>query len=809
MCYFSIGFAPLHSNLNNQFMQFNYKILLVGIALFLSAQTIGLAQETTLSGVVTDESSGQPIPYATVLVKNKTTAAVITGSTTSDDGNFKITYEDQQAVLEISFVGFQTKMINDLPTGGAHDLGTIVLGMSTESLDEVVVTAETSTMEFKLDRRVFNVGQDLSSAGIGALDVLSNVPSVNVDIEGAISLRGSSGVQILIDGKPSVLADESSNALGTITADMIESIEVITNPSAKYEAEGTSGIINIILKKEEKRGFNGSASVNTGVPNNHSLGLSLNNRSEKFNLFTQLGAGHRTLPMESNSVNRNLESGTSVITDGGEDKNETFFNLTLGADYYINDKNVVTLSGNYAFEKEDSPSDYLISSLDASGDLVSQYNRVGETSADNPKYQFDLQYKSQFGDDEDHALLASATGNFFGKDQSSTFINNLVAGESIDPNQKTETDFYQSDYTFKVDYTNPLTERITLEAGSMYEINDVGNDYAVYTEEDGAFIIDTDLTNNFEFNQKVLGLYATAAYEGDRWGLKAGLRFEDTDLTTLLTNTNEQNNQAYNNWFPSVHTSYKVSDRVSLQAGYSKRIFRPRLWDLNPFFTIQNVYNVRQGNPFLQPEFADSYELTSIIGVGKLSLNSSLYFLHTTDVVETVSVFEDNVNISTPQNIGTRDQYGFELNGKYSGLSFMTLTGDFNYGYFIREGTFEDQNFDFSGNQWTARMTTKFDLPDDIDLELNGNYESKYKTVQGEISGFAFLDAGLRKKIWDGKMVVNASVRDVFASRIRENTINQQTFSLYDFSKRGRFFTLGVSYSFGKGEAMTYSGGKR
>lgn len=790
-------------------MQFNYKILLVGIALFLSAQTIGLAQETTLSGIVTDESSGQPIPYATVLVKNKTTAAVITGSTTSDDGNFKITYEDQPAVLEISFVGFQTKMINDIPTGGAHDLGMIVLGMSTESLDEVVVTAETSTMEFKLDRRVFNVGQDLSSAGMGALDVLSNVPSVNVDIEGAISLRGSSGVQILIDGKPSVLADESSNALGTITADMIESIEVITNPSAKYEAEGTSGIINIILKKEEKRGFNGSASVNTGVPNNHSLGLSLNNRSEKFNLFTQLGAGHRTLPMESNSVNRNLESGTSVITDGGEDKNETFFNLTLGADYYINDKNIVTLSGNYAFEKEDSPSDYLISSLDASGDLVSQYNRVGETSADNPKYQFDLQYKSQFGDDEDHALLASATGNFFGKDQSSTFINNLVAGESIDPNQKTETDFYQSDYTFKVDYTNPLTERLTLEAGSMYEINDVGNDYAVYTEEDGAFIIDTDLTNNFEFNQKVLGVYATAAYEGDRWGLKAGLRFEDTDLTTLLTNTNEQNNQAYNNWFPSVHTSYKVSDRVSLQAGYSKRIFRPRLWDLNPFFTIQNVYNVRQGNPFLQPEFADSYELTSIIGVGKLSLNSSLYFLHTTDLVETVSVFEDNVNISTPQNIGTRDQYGFELNGKYSGLSFMTLTGDFNYGYFIREGTFEDQNFDFSGNQWTARMTTKFDLPVDIDLELNGNYESKYKTVQGEISGFAFLDAGLRKKIWDGKMVVNASVRDVFASRIRENTINQQTFSLYDFSKRGRFFTLGISYSFGKGEAMTYSGGKR
>src|SRR5690606_37330098 len=204
-------------------------------------------------------------------------------------------------------------------------------------------TAEKSNVEFKLDKRVFNVGQDIASSGMGALDVLNNVPSVNVDLEGAITLRGNSGVQILINGKPSVLADEQSNALGTLTADMIESIEVITNPSAKYEAEGTSGIINIILKKEEKKGLNGSASINTGLPHNHSIGVSLNQRTEKFNFFTQFGAGYRSLPDYDKSINRNLADNTMVKSDGTSYRNEKFYNITLGADYYLNDLNIITL----------------------------------------------------------------------------------------------------------------------------------------------------------------------------------------------------------------------------------------------------------------------------------------------------------------------------------------------------------------------------------------------------------------------------------------------------------------------------------
>ena len=207
----------------------------------------------------------------------------------------------------------------------------------------------------------------------------------------------------------------------------------------------------------------------------------------------------------------------------------------------------------------------------------------------------------------------SAQGQFFGKDQESSFLNTFITGNTGAINQRTETDFYQADYTYKLDYTNPISKTTQLEAGGMYVINDVGNDYAIFDEVNGVWQPNLNLTNDFRYNQKVLGVYTTASYEARKWGVKVGLRAEETKLNTLLATTQEANNQDYFNLFPSLHTSYKVSPALSFQAGYSKRIFRPRLWDLNPFFNIQNNYFIRTGNPNLLPEFGDSYEITGIL----------------------------------------------------------------------------------------------------------------------------------------------------------------------------------------------------
>lgn len=787
------------------FSKLTFSVILILTCGWSTAQTT-----VEITGSLIENNSSQPIPYATVVVKDKITKQNITGIISDDNGKFMVLSPTPNFYLEISFMGFETKTITEFKIqGGKTNIGALKLIPDNQKLNEIVVTAQTSKTTFKLDKRVFNVGKDFSTSGASALEVLNNVPSVNVSIEGDVSLRGSAGVQILINGKPSVLADQSSNALGTITADMIESIEVITNPSAKYEASGTAGILNIILKKEEKRGWNGSVSANTGSPDNHSLGLSINRRTDDFNFFAQMGAGYRSLPQNAENTNQNLIIDEVILSHGKEFRNETFFNITLGTDYHINAFNVLTLSGNFAYEIEDQPSAYQFRILDTNDALISSWSREENTAATNPKYQFELNYKKQFETNKEHSLQVSALGSFFGKDQESKFINTLITGADITNAQQTETDFQQADYTFKADYVNPLTEIYTIETGVQYVINDVGNDFEVRDLVDESYVINENLTNNFDWKQNVLGLYVTTAYEKDKFGVKLGLRVEQTDLKTLLTTTNERNAQNYTNVFPSFHSSYKISDNTSIQAGYSRRIFRPRLWDLNPFFNIRNNFNIRAGNPNLQPEFTDSYELTSIYKIGKASLSSSLYYRYTTQVVERISTFEDNVTFSSPENIGTNSSVGFEMNGKFSPNKWLTLTGDFNLNYFDRIGTFENQDFDFSGSQWSSRMGSKIGLPADIDIEFTGNYQSGFETVQGEQSGYASLDLGVRKKIFKGKVILNLGVRDLFKSRIQERFVNQPTFESYSFRQRGRFITFGISYGFGKGEAMTYSGRRR
>jgi len=768
------------------------------------------AKDFTILGQIVDGSSQQAIDYATVTIKEAATDAVITGTTTEDGGKFLLKSTTQDIYLEVSFIGYSTKKVTEIPwKGNRADMGTIALGEDALMLDEVTVTATKSSTEFKLDKRVFNVGSDLSSTGASALEVLNNVPSVNVNIEGDVTLRGSGGVQILINGKPSVLADQSGGALGTITADMIEKIEVITNPSAKYEAEGTSGILNIVLKKDEKKGLNGSVTLNTGWPHNHSVGLSLNKRTQNFNLFTQLGVGYKELPSDVENINRDLASGRTISSEGEEFRNEKFYNVILGSDYYINPQNVLTLSGRFTYEVEDQPSETFFTSSDTQNATLREWQREEVTEATNPKLQYELQYKRDFTDHKEHQLLFSAIGNFFGKDQSSVFNESTLSGADEPTNQTTATDFQEGKYTFKLDYTKPFDENWTLETGAQYVDNVVSNDYTVSDQIDGTFVVNEGLTNLFEYDQKVLGVYGTGSYEGDAWGLKLGLRVENTDLSTFLATTNKRDNQNFANLFPSAHTSYKLSDNVSLQAGYSRRIYRPRLWDLNPFFNIRNNFSIRTGNPLLQPEFTDSYEVGSIFIFDQVSFNANLYHRYTTDKIERVSTFEDNVNVWSPENIGTNKTTGLEINFKYSPTKKVTLNGDANFNYFKREGVFNDQVFDFDADQWSTKLTSKFKMSRSFDFEVTGRYQSAVQTVQGMSADNLFADFGMRYKILNGKAVINLSVRDVFASRVRENVTEGADFYAFSRRQRGRFLALGFSYGFGKGEAMTYGGGGR
>ncbi len=692
-----------------------------------------------ISGRVLDSETKLPIDFSTIAVIDATNGIVITGTTTDNGGRFNVESNVENVRLEISFLGYGKLVMENLEfKNKSLELGDIFLKEDGQLLEEVVVSAEKSTSEFKLDKRVFNVGTDLSSTGASALEVLNNVPSVNVDIEGQVALRGATGVQILINGKPSVLADDSSGALGTITADMIDQVEVITNPSAKYEAEGTSGIINIVLKKNEKRGINGSISLNSGVPHNHSVGFSMNKRTDNFNLFTQIGAGYRELPSEVENINRDLATDRTIQSIGEEFRNEKFYNFILGSDYYINEQNVITVSGNFAYEVEEQPSLFEFSLLDGET-LTSAWNRSEVTSATNPKIQYEVQYKRDFRDDKDHQLLFSAIGNYFGKDQESAFSNDFTQGPGNLADQLTATSFNEGKFTFNLDYTKPFQEHWTIETGLQYLINDVSNNFRVSNEvSPGLYEDDPGLTNEFEFSQDVLGIYGTGSYEGELWGLKLGLRVENTALNTLLVNTDDGNDRNFTNLFPSAHTSYKLSEGISFQAGYSRRIYRPRLWDLNPFFNIRNNFNIRVGNPDLLPEFTDSYEVGSIFIFNETSINLNVYHRNTQDKVERVSTFDNGVTTWMPMNIGVNRATGLEANFKYAPTKKITLNGDANYNIFQREGSFNDQNFDFSADQWSGKLTGKYKISNNLDAEATVRYESRIQTIQGMVADNLF-----------------------------------------------------------------------
>lgn len=766
--------------------------------------------QTEIKGTVVDANSEQPLEFVSVLLRGMVDDSPFKGGTTAEDGTFIIATDSLMFNVEVRFMGFNSVFFDSLSaSSSAIDLGLIKLELIDQSLDEVTVTAEKSTTQFRLDKRVFNVGKDISTSGASALEVLNHVPSVTVSMEGLVALRGSQGVQILINGKPSVMSDDPSKALGTITADMIDRIEVITNPSAKYESEGTSGIINVILKKDEREGLNGSISLNTGIPDNHSIGISLNRRTEKFNLFTQLGAGYRSLPRYQSAINRDKITGEEIQSEGINYRNEQFYNITLGTDYHIDERNVITLSGNFAYEIEQQPSETEFQQSLNDGDPHTIWTRTEETSAKNPKYQYDLQYKREFKDTSEHTLSFSTQGRFFGKAQSSLFDNRSSIGTLDFQRQRTRTTFKQADYTFKLDYTKPFAKYFTLETGSQYTMNDVGNDYAVEDSTGGIWQADSSLTNDFRWKQNVLGVYTTGSFEKNKWGVKLGLRAENTLLNTELVTTGQKDDQNYTNLFPTFHTAYKFSKNTSMQMGYSRRIRRPRLWDLNPFFNISNNFNIRRGNPELLPEFTDSYELTSIYIWSKVSMNLGVYYRYTTQTIERVSLFENNVNTVMPLNIGTNAMTGVEFNAKYSPTKWLTANGDFNFNYFNRKGQFESQNFDFTGNKYQSKLMLKFKVTKAIDLEVTGNHESGYVTIQGTRDPIAYMDAGFRVKLLKGKGIINVGVRDAFASRIQVNRIDQDDYYLYSRSTRGRFVTFGFSYGFGKGEAMSYSGGRR
>lgn len=765
-----------------------------------------------INGTIADLENHAPLEFSTITLLQQSDSSYIDGAVTNESGHFIILGPIEGSMLRVSYFGYKDLFFSDfssakIESNTAH-LDTIFLGNENAILETVEVRGEQSETIFKLDKRVFNVGKDLSNSGGSAVDVLNNVPSIEVTLEGGIRLRGNSGVQVLINGKPSVLTSDENNALGTIPADMIESVEVITNPSAKYDAEGTTGVINIILKEETKQGFNGSVTLNIGYPNNHSLGFSGNYRSKKVNFFGQVGVGTRRFVSVDTTINSTTYTDyTSTLSSYGTgEKNEDFINVRIGSDFYINDYNTMSLSGHYAyeFEKEYADLEYLLLN---NSDVTSNFSRNETTSANNPKYQYDFHYQKKFKHGKDQVLDFNAVGSFFGKDKTSLFSSELITGDNIGVNQNSINNMKNSNYTYKLDYTHPFNKKWGWEIGGKYEINSNENYSEVYSQNDNVWEFDSLLSGDYGYTLGVLASYTTLAYEGKKFGIKSGLRFEQTNA--LATESGSSIGQwNYYNFFPSIHSSYKASKTLSFQIGYSKRISRPNMFELSPYVRFRDNYNLQTGNAALQPEFSDVIELTAIKNWKKVSFNVAVFQNYTYDVIESIITVQDNLTITSPINVGTSNNKGLEINSKYNLFKWMSMMLDGNLTYYVRQGEYEGTSFDFSSYRWSTKGTFKFKLPADIEIQSSVRYQSSIKYAFTEELGYAYMDAGIRKKFFKGKLIANFSARDVFNSRINRTSVSRSDYTYYTRSQRGRYFVLGISYNFGKGDAMEYSGFK-
>lgn len=749
------------------------------ILLINSAHPLLAQQKGKLRGTVQESGKSSPLPFATVGVYTQKDS-LIAGSIADEKGNFEVVLPLGTFYALVEYMGFESIKSSAFTLSAretAVDLGVLSLQSSTSDLAEVLVQGEKTLMELTLDKRVFNVGKDLANAGGNASDILMNLPSVAVDSEGNVSLRGSTNVRILIDGKPSGLVSfKGSSGLRQLPANLVERVEVITNPSARYEAEGMAGVINIILKKDEKQGFNGSGEVILGSPLNLGFTANLNYRKNRINWFVNYGLANRNSPGRGELFQEVYpENGTTLLL---QQKSKSIVsslnnNLRAGLDYFFSEQSILT--GSYVWRRSDAHritdiryEDYLNTLDNYLGYALRRQDEV----EDEPNKEAILNFKKRF-ERKGHELNASFTYLNYWERSNQLFTENVFSpvGLKLPKGSLTQTslnDEYENQYLLQIDYTQPFSTKGKIETGVRTSFREMKNDYLVQElKESGSYETLEGLDNIFLYDENILGVYGILANERDRWSYQVGLRAEYTDIETRLVETKESNPRTYSNLFPSGHLNYKANAKNAFQLSYSRRIRRPVYNDLSPYVTFSDQRNFFSGNPNLNPEFTDAYEFGHILYGEKSTFFSTLYFRNTQDKIQRIrNVGENGFSVTAPYNLIGETSYGMEFSGDYAAKSWWKL--DFNANFFNAkiDGSNLNQNFQATTTSMLFRQTSRFTLDKSWDLQLRGNYEARRKTAQGVQKGIFFLDFSASKKILDQRGTLIFTLSDALNSRI-------------------------------------------
>jgi ferric enterobactin receptor len=776
--------------------------------------TPAFAQDRSIKGTVIDSLSNKPLPYATVSIFSSPEKKLITGAVSDDAGNFAIDVKEGTYYAEVSFIGYNTFRTKSFTAGSGEStaIGTIRISPTEEILQEVIVRGEKSSMELMLDKKVFNVGQDLANSGGTATDVLMNVPSVSVDAEGNIKLRGSDNVRILIDGKPSGLVSfRGGSGLQQLQASMIDRVEVVTNPSARYEAEGLGGVINIILKKEQSEGFNGSIDMIAGHPHNFGLAANLNYRRKSVNFFINYGLAYRDQPGRSSLYQEVYDDDSTffLVQNNSTQYGAINNNIRGGIDIFLTETS--TLTGSYLYRGLNSTRSATLQYNDYVNDpdnLVSTTTRTQDETETEPNSEYSLIFKRVFKGKQ-HELISEIKflDNSEESDQNFNQYNYAPDGsenESERTVQKSINIESEKQYLVQVDYTRPISREGRFETGVRSSVRKMDNDFWVREQgDDGNFYTVNGLDNVFLYDERIAALYAILGNKTGRVSYQAGLRSEWTDVETILEETQEKNPREYHNLFPSGHVTLDLGRENSLQLSYSRRIRRPTYNDLSPFFTYFDSRNYAEGNPNLNPEFSNVFEIGYMKALDQGSITSSVYNRRTTEKIDRIRLVDSLGNALTrPENLNSEIAYGLELTGTYDLTRWWKLDANLNFFYADIDGSNIISTYKNTTYSWFARQTSRFSLPAGIELQLRANYEAPQKTAQGRRKALYYGDFSASKDVLKGKGTLNLTILDILNSRKVRNVYEDATFySDVSNQYRRRQINLTFSYRINKNKA--------
>ena len=766
------------------------------------------AKNGKITGKIIDSETKEPMEYANVSVFRKQDSKLVTGSITNVSGAFVIADLPYGAYyVEASFIGFDKTTVNDIkliPTATTADVGTISLAASREQISTVDVVAERSRVEYKIDKKVINVTNDINATGGTAVTVLENTPSVEVDIDGNVSLRGSSSFTVLIDGRPSVLT--GSDALKQIPSSAIQNIEIITNPSVKYDPDGMAGIINIVMKKNVLAGINGIMNVNLGTGDKYGTDLTLNYKTKKYNVFfggnwndnTDWGKMRSTRETYSNDTTTYLlTSGTRNMSRGGTQ-------IRGGLDYYLSDKTTVTVSsevGNYNFDSYGTgnlhnynlPSSFDTYSLQKNntgrnGNFVSanvnfqtKFNELG-----THKLEGSFNYRNRDGktDETVDENLSDAQYQTMGE-----YISRVITHENSNSN----------DYRAKLDYTLPFKNGAKYEAGLQTRIEDEQEDldfksFNVTTQQ---FENNPMFTSNMDFKEQIHSAYST--YTGSLVGIQyvAGLRgeYNKREITHYKENVPNTYKLDQFDYFPSLHLSYELADHSQLMTSYSKRINRPDGRDLDPFPSYMNKYTIRTGNPALKPEYTDSYELSYMKKFGGSFLSFETFYRTTNNLITRLTNVVDDISYMTVGNMNRDYSLGGEIMGNINVTKWLLINTSFSLYDYKLKGEVLGESVDKESTNYSGRLNATVKFSTESRFQLSGFYRGPSVSAQGTQKGSVFTNLSYRQDFMKKKLTATVSVRDLLGTMRMQGTSSGDNFSsTFKMTREPRVVMLTLSY---------------